>query len=152
MKWGEKSLLFIPLRHGWHTSGDQLGPMLERQSPAMGAGVDPLRCTVGPPHPPMPGSPAPLWFGEQAPALLSAPSFGLKLAHKFLGCLVGASNRQFKPDVSSCRGPSPLASACVCPRGGRTLPRGDGSEHALGVPGGGGGKSGSQPGLVGSPL
>ena len=81
----------------------------------MGAGVDPLRGTMGPPHPPMPGSPAPLWFGEQAPALLSTPSFGLKLAHKFHGCLVGASNRQFKPDVSSCWGPSPLASACMCP-------------------------------------
>ena len=39
----------------------------------------------------------------------------LKLAHKFHGCLVGASNRQFKPDVSSCWGPSPLASACMCP-------------------------------------
>ena len=114
----------------------------------MGAGVDPLRGTVGPPHPPMPGSPAPLWFGEQAPALLSTPSFGLKLAHKFHGCLVGASNRQFKPDVSSCWGPSSPGQRLHVPWGGRTLAGGDGSEHALGGPG----RIRSQPGPVGSPL
>ena len=70
----------------------------------------------------------PLRFGEQTPALLSSLSFGLKLAHKFLGCLAGASNRQFKPDVSSCRGPSPLparAHVCPCSRRSEFTPGGE---------------------------
>lgn len=58
-------------------------------------------------------APAPVvWGVRPRPAELSC---GLKLAHKFLGRLASASNRQFKADVSSCWGPSPLASTHVCP-------------------------------------
>lgn len=96
----------------------------------------------------------PVWFGEQAPTLLSSPSLSLKLAHEFLGCLAGASNQQFKPDVSSCWDPSPPASACVCPREVGLSPGEIDLLHILRGPGGRGraGVSGSEPGLASSPL
>lgn len=63
-------MLFIPLRHGWHTSGDQLGPMLERQSPGYGGRRGPSEAHRGASTSPHAWKPSPpvVWGASPRPA------------------------------------------------------------------------------------
>jgi hypothetical protein len=97
-------------------SGHQSAPILRQPVPSCGAKGQSKRHREGfvCPQPLVP-----LWFGKPDPALLSTPTLGLKLAHKFFGCLAPASNRQFKPDVSSCRSHPPTPQHRLC----KSLPK-----------------------------
>lgn len=99
-------------------SGHQSAPILRQPVPSCGAKGQSKRHHEGfvCPQPLVP-----LWFGKPDPALLSTPSLGLKLAHKFFGCLAPAlptdnSNQMF-PAVGPIPPPLSTGYASPCPRG-----------------------------------
>lgn len=69
----------------------RLATILRGTVPGCRAGVDYLRGTMEASTFPQASKPRPCGLGSQPQPCLNSRSFSLKLAHKFLGCLAGAS-------------------------------------------------------------